>query len=194
MELPPADLGPTGSLTQTLSLLREVLASHDSSVVPLDARQADFAQVSSSATWLYYNYNILTIFECFCHCLVIPRLYLLTVLCFSPRCCLASWIPSYSCAPCQPVTWALPTWPAIWSTPCTSWRQRWLSLSSQTNVWRCSSSRCAQIINNRQHTGIEYLFKPLPDATYMKLKRAHGNTIGNNCSCYFCLYIHVILV
>uniref|UniRef100_A0A674NC70 Conserved oligomeric Golgi complex subunit 6 n=1 Tax=Takifugu rubripes TaxID=31033 RepID=A0A674NC70_TAKRU len=47
VELPPADLGPTGSLTQTLSLLREVLASHDSSVVPLDARQADFAQVLS---------------------------------------------------------------------------------------------------------------------------------------------------
>lgn len=46
VELPPADLGPTGSLTQTLSLLREVLASHDSSVVPLDARQADFAQVN----------------------------------------------------------------------------------------------------------------------------------------------------
>lgn len=45
VELPPADLGPTASLTQTLSLLREVLASHDSSVVPLDARQADFAQV-----------------------------------------------------------------------------------------------------------------------------------------------------
>lgn len=47
VELPPADLGPTASLTQTLSLLREVLASHDSSVVPLDARQADFAQVDS---------------------------------------------------------------------------------------------------------------------------------------------------
>ncbi|TDH14685.1 hypothetical protein EPR50_G00023090 [Perca flavescens] len=47
VELPPADLGPTASLTQTLSLLREVLASHDSSVVPLDARQADFAQVLS---------------------------------------------------------------------------------------------------------------------------------------------------
>lgn len=46
VELPPADLGPTASLTQTLSLLREVLASHDSSVVPLDARQADFAQVN----------------------------------------------------------------------------------------------------------------------------------------------------
>ncbi|XP_066556000.1 conserved oligomeric Golgi complex subunit 6 [Amia ocellicauda] len=45
IELPPLDLGPTGALTQTLSLLREVLASHDSSVVPLDARQADFAQV-----------------------------------------------------------------------------------------------------------------------------------------------------
>ena len=40
------DLGPTASLTQTLALLREVLASHDSSVVPLDARQADFAQVN----------------------------------------------------------------------------------------------------------------------------------------------------
>ncbi|KAM4567234.1 conserved oligomeric Golgi complex subunit 6 [Odontesthes bonariensis] len=47
VELPPPDLGPTTSLTQTLSLLREVLASHDSSVVPLDARQADFAQVLS---------------------------------------------------------------------------------------------------------------------------------------------------
>uniref|UniRef100_A0A8C2K097 Component of oligomeric golgi complex 6 n=1 Tax=Cyprinus carpio TaxID=7962 RepID=A0A8C2K097_CYPCA len=34
--------GPTASLTQTLSLLREVLASHDLSVLPLDARQADF--------------------------------------------------------------------------------------------------------------------------------------------------------
>ncbi|XP_030633265.1 conserved oligomeric Golgi complex subunit 6 [Chanos chanos] len=47
VELPPPDLGPTASLTQTLSLLREVLASHDSSVIPLDARQADFAQVLS---------------------------------------------------------------------------------------------------------------------------------------------------
>ncbi|KAL0972649.1 hypothetical protein UPYG_G00192370 [Umbra pygmaea] len=47
VELPPPDLGPTSSLTQTLCLLREVLASHDSSVVPLDARQADFAQVLS---------------------------------------------------------------------------------------------------------------------------------------------------
>eukprot|EP00064_Thunnus_orientalis_P000749 superscaffoldBa00000042_g750 len=47
VELPPADLGPTASLTQTLSLLREVLASHDSSVVPLDARQADFAQIEA---------------------------------------------------------------------------------------------------------------------------------------------------
>ncbi|XP_063060336.1 conserved oligomeric Golgi complex subunit 6 [Engraulis encrasicolus] len=47
VELPPPDLGPTASLTQTLALLREVLASHDSSVVPLDARQADFAQVLS---------------------------------------------------------------------------------------------------------------------------------------------------
>ncbi|XP_045070462.1 conserved oligomeric Golgi complex subunit 6 isoform X1 [Coregonus clupeaformis] len=47
VELPPPDLGPTSSLTQTLALLKEVLASHDSSVVPLDARQADFAQVLS---------------------------------------------------------------------------------------------------------------------------------------------------
>ncbi|XP_061536767.1 conserved oligomeric Golgi complex subunit 6 isoform X1 [Phycodurus eques] len=44
VELPPPDLGPTISLTQTLSLLREILASHDSSVVPVGARQADFAQ------------------------------------------------------------------------------------------------------------------------------------------------------
>ncbi|XP_030837791.1 conserved oligomeric Golgi complex subunit 6 [Strongylocentrotus purpuratus] len=45
VELPPADLGPTGSLTQTLSLLREILTSHDSSVVSMDTRQADFAKI-----------------------------------------------------------------------------------------------------------------------------------------------------
>lgn len=45
VELPPPDLGPSSALNQTLNLLREVLASHDSSVVPLDARQADFVQV-----------------------------------------------------------------------------------------------------------------------------------------------------
>ncbi|XP_064413857.1 conserved oligomeric Golgi complex subunit 6 isoform X1 [Latimeria chalumnae] len=49
IELPPPDLGPTAALNQTLTLLREVLASHDSSVVPLDARQADFVQVLSCA-------------------------------------------------------------------------------------------------------------------------------------------------
>lgn len=47
VELPPPDLGPSSALNQTLVLLREVLASHDSSVVPLDARQADFVQVLS---------------------------------------------------------------------------------------------------------------------------------------------------
>uniref|UniRef100_A0A8C0JG92 Conserved oligomeric Golgi complex subunit 6 n=1 Tax=Chelonoidis abingdonii TaxID=106734 RepID=A0A8C0JG92_CHEAB len=47
VELPPPDLGPSSALNQTLALLREVLASHDSSVVPLDARQADFVQVLS---------------------------------------------------------------------------------------------------------------------------------------------------
>ncbi|XP_038673857.1 conserved oligomeric Golgi complex subunit 6 isoform X1 [Scyliorhinus canicula] len=47
VELPPPDLGPTTALNHTLSLLREVLSCHDSSVVPLDARQADFVQVLS---------------------------------------------------------------------------------------------------------------------------------------------------
>lgn len=47
VELPPVDLGPSSALNQTLTLLREVLVSHDSSVVPLDARQADFVQVLS---------------------------------------------------------------------------------------------------------------------------------------------------
>ncbi|KAJ7418088.1 component of oligomeric golgi complex 6 [Willisornis vidua] len=47
VELPPPDLGPSSALNQTLNLLREVLASHDSSVIPLDARQADFVQVLS---------------------------------------------------------------------------------------------------------------------------------------------------
>nr|XP_020732829.1 conserved oligomeric Golgi complex subunit 6 isoform X3 [Odocoileus virginianus texanus] len=47
VELPPPDLGPSSALNQTLVLLREVLASHDSSVVPLDARQADFVQIEA---------------------------------------------------------------------------------------------------------------------------------------------------
>ncbi|NXY41121.1 COG6 protein, partial [Ceuthmochares aereus] len=47
VELPPPDLGPSSALNQTLNLLREVLASHNSSVIPLDARQADFVQVLS---------------------------------------------------------------------------------------------------------------------------------------------------
>ncbi|XP_053564378.1 conserved oligomeric Golgi complex subunit 6 [Bombina bombina] len=47
VELPPPDLGPSSALNQTLTLLREVLVSHDSSVVPLDTRQADFVQVLS---------------------------------------------------------------------------------------------------------------------------------------------------
>uniref|UniRef100_A0A2K5Q3Y7 Conserved oligomeric Golgi complex subunit 6 n=1 Tax=Cebus imitator TaxID=2715852 RepID=A0A2K5Q3Y7_CEBIM len=47
VELPPPDLGPSSALNQTLMLLREVLASHDSSVVPLDARQADFVQIEA---------------------------------------------------------------------------------------------------------------------------------------------------
>ncbi|XP_059820011.1 conserved oligomeric Golgi complex subunit 6 [Hypanus sabinus] len=47
VELPPPDLGPTTALNHTLSLLREVLSSHNSSVVPMDARQADFVQVLS---------------------------------------------------------------------------------------------------------------------------------------------------
>ncbi|XP_022097999.1 conserved oligomeric Golgi complex subunit 6-like [Acanthaster planci] len=47
VELPPADLGPTPTLTQNLALLREILMSHDSSVVPLDARHADFVKILS---------------------------------------------------------------------------------------------------------------------------------------------------
>ncbi|XP_061478389.1 conserved oligomeric Golgi complex subunit 6 isoform X2 [Rhineura floridana] len=47
VELPPADLGPSSALNQTLALLREVLASHDSCVIPLDTRQDDFVQILS---------------------------------------------------------------------------------------------------------------------------------------------------
>lgn len=69
--------GPTASLTQTLSLLREVLASHDLSVLPLDARQADFAQMTFLfmfcgkilfGMWLKfikYQEEILTVFVLF---------------------------------------------------------------------------------------------------------------------------------
>lgn len=45
VELPPADLGPTSSLTKMLQLLQDILSSHDSSVVAPDERKTAFAQV-----------------------------------------------------------------------------------------------------------------------------------------------------
>ncbi|XP_046853571.1 conserved oligomeric Golgi complex subunit 6-like [Xenia sp. Carnegie-2017] len=48
IEVPPSDLGPTASLGETLVLLRNVLSSHDASVVPLDARRGDYSKVISS--------------------------------------------------------------------------------------------------------------------------------------------------
>ncbi|BFZ10927.1 hypothetical protein BsWGS_13966 [Bradybaena similaris] len=45
VELPPGDLGATASLTQTLQLLRDVLACHDASVVPLDDKRQDYKQI-----------------------------------------------------------------------------------------------------------------------------------------------------
>ncbi|XP_017397929.1 conserved oligomeric Golgi complex subunit 6 [Cebus imitator] len=57
VELPPPDLGPSSALNQTLMLLREVLASHDSSVVPLDARQADFVQVCCQFFFFFFFFE-----------------------------------------------------------------------------------------------------------------------------------------
>ena len=47
VELPPPDLGPTTSLNQTMQLLRDVLACHDASVVPIDDKKQDFKQILS---------------------------------------------------------------------------------------------------------------------------------------------------
>ncbi|XP_041348478.1 conserved oligomeric Golgi complex subunit 6-like [Gigantopelta aegis] len=47
VELPPADLGGTASLTQSLQLLKDVLACHDASVVPVDDKKQDFKQILS---------------------------------------------------------------------------------------------------------------------------------------------------
>ncbi|KAG1680881.1 Conserved oligomeric Golgi complex subunit 6 [Nymphon striatum] len=48
VELPPADLGPTEALKHSLTLLKDVLACHDSAVVSLDDKQKDFSQILSS--------------------------------------------------------------------------------------------------------------------------------------------------
>lgn len=47
VELPPSDLGPTDSLTQSLQLLRDVLACHDASVVPIHDKKQDYKQILS---------------------------------------------------------------------------------------------------------------------------------------------------
>ena len=45
VELPPADLSSPTSLTQTMSLLKDVLQCHDSSVVTIENKKQDFKQV-----------------------------------------------------------------------------------------------------------------------------------------------------
>lgn len=47
VELPPADLGATTSLTQTMTLLKDVLTCHDSSVVTIENKKQDFKQILS---------------------------------------------------------------------------------------------------------------------------------------------------
>lgn len=48
IELPPSDLGPTSSLSQTLQLLKDILACHDASVVDYDNKKQDFKQILNS--------------------------------------------------------------------------------------------------------------------------------------------------
>lgn len=45
MELPPADLSTPAALSQTMLLLKDVLACHDASVVAIDDKKQDFKQV-----------------------------------------------------------------------------------------------------------------------------------------------------
>ncbi|XP_067127837.1 conserved oligomeric Golgi complex subunit 6 [Centruroides vittatus] len=45
IELPPADLGPPESLTQSLALLKEILSCQDGSLISIDDRQKDVPQI-----------------------------------------------------------------------------------------------------------------------------------------------------
>ena len=45
VEIPPSDLGPGSSVQETLTLLREVLSSHDAAITPLEERQKDYEKV-----------------------------------------------------------------------------------------------------------------------------------------------------
>ncbi|XP_023213237.1 conserved oligomeric Golgi complex subunit 6-like [Centruroides sculpturatus] len=45
IELPPADLGPPESLTQSLALLKEILCCQDGSLISIDDRQKDVPQI-----------------------------------------------------------------------------------------------------------------------------------------------------
>ncbi|XP_065056579.1 conserved oligomeric Golgi complex subunit 6-like isoform X1 [Rhopilema esculentum] len=47
IELPPSDLGPSVSVQETLSLLREVLSSHDAAITSLEERQKDYDKILS---------------------------------------------------------------------------------------------------------------------------------------------------
>lgn len=47
VELPPADLSTPAALSQTMQLLKDVLACHDASVVAIDDKKQDFKQILS---------------------------------------------------------------------------------------------------------------------------------------------------
>lgn len=46
VEMPPADLSATSSVTSTLQLLQDILSSHDSSLVSVDVRKEDYGKAS----------------------------------------------------------------------------------------------------------------------------------------------------
>lgn len=60
--MPPPNLSPTESLTETMGLLKDVLTCHDASVIPLDARKADYSRVS-----ILVVVAVLFVCSFFCH-------------------------------------------------------------------------------------------------------------------------------
>ncbi|XP_062521399.1 conserved oligomeric Golgi complex subunit 6-like [Corticium candelabrum] len=48
VEVPPADLSPSSSVVNALSILKEIFQSHDASVVPMDKKKENFTRIVSS--------------------------------------------------------------------------------------------------------------------------------------------------
>ena len=65
VDLPPPDLSPSQVVNETLQLLKDVLASHDSAITPLNERRQDYEKVVLFCCFFVCCFFVFLLFQCF---------------------------------------------------------------------------------------------------------------------------------